>query len=214
MNFTSATRLSFRFSRRLALVSFVALLSIGCGSPDDGGEQMSEDEAATAFEYLTAPLVIEQMELATRAIDDSSGGEPSSISYETDCPHDGTAAFDGRAAAETGGPFILDSTDFEVSYDKCAPVAEFPNSMQGTIDWTLRSEQEGEDVLRTSNEYDGDIEFSGDQLDGECRVRVTQIQSNDSSDAARRHIAFSFEGTICGYDASEVLGHESGWANF
>lgn len=214
MNPTSAARLSMRLTRRLALAFLVALLSIGCGSSDDGGEEMSEDEAATAFEYLTAPLVIEQMEIASRAIDGSSSGEPTSVSYETDCPHDGTVAFEGRAAAQSGAPFILDSTDLEVRYEECAPVAEFPDAMQGTIDWTLRSEQEGEDVLRTSNEYDGDIEFSGDQLDGECSVRVTQIQSNDSSDAARRHIAFSFEGTICGYDASEVLGHESGWANF
>lgn len=201
----------------LVLALLATALSAGCGSSTDedgGDEQLSRDDALTAWEYFTAPLEIHKQDIASRAQAGSSDGNATSISFEADCGHDGTVAFDGSAASESGGPFILESADLDVAYDSCAPVTEFPTAVGGTVDWKVATEQPGEKEWKLTYDYDGDIEVSGDQFDGNCNVRVTETQTNATSNDTTAPGDSTFDGTFCGYDASELLGDAAGTGSY
>lgn len=170
--------------KRFILACAAGALLVSCGP----GEELGEGDAQVAWGATNKALTAGQP--ASGGPADSFGG---SNSY--DCPDGGTAKF--NASVKLGDAF--DTTNVNVTYtvdfQKCVVDGV---KIIGELDYGV-SVQTDATSSYTEWSYNGDLIYKGD-VSGTCLIDMS-----GSAGASAAGASVTYEGSICGNDASVTL---------
>ena len=186
--------------KRLAILS---LLFVVVGAAACGGDQLSKKDSKTAWAATNHSLTRGSSQAQTA----SAPADSLTTNFDYSCPGGGTATFAGTfdyaTADPTGTGIGLGSTaidsDFAVTYDNCMSEDV---TIDGTIDYVVSV-----DLTDTSSSTDftwkGQLDYSG-EVEGNCVIDMTG-SSSTSLTGGSVGLDVSYEGSICGHDATKTL---------
>lgn len=196
--------------RRFALVSLM-LTPLACDKGDGGvsGPPVSDQESASqGFSALSTVLaeVGTQGPPAGRQLGSNDKFEfrasESEVNVSVDCPSGGSMSISGTFVQDgtfdannpsAGGTLDI-AFDYSMSFDNCAAQDVV---IDGGLNYALDlSVDTSTNVYDYSFAFSGEVGFSG-SVSGTCSIDATGSMSSETG-------VMTYEGTICGYDASEL----------
>jgi hypothetical protein len=176
---------------RFAFVLIVTFLAAGCAVTEDNVDEVW----GTTSEALTSA----QTELATSAAingafsvgDDDVDAE---LTVTANCTDGGSMTLVGSYGISLSDSATAIGYDLAVAFEDCR---HEETTINGNMDWVLSVATEEGAEVRFS--WTGDLNYSGKYV-GACEIDMFAEASVTGMTAS-----LSYEGTVCGYDASAAL---------
>lgn len=184
---------------RIVLSSLATFFLVGCS------QELSEKDAQVAFGAALTVLqsggAMAQSSAGATPVqaDDAPAfraGAEAAVDYDFACPGGGTARFAGSVVAasdETSGQATF---TFQTDFAACKSLANI--TIDGNMDYASSISGTAEAVQLTFS-MSGSLSFSG-EVEGSCDIDLTLNASATAGSAGG-----TFEGSVCGHDASATL---------
>lgn len=175
---------AIRFVFALAAVALAA----GCAPSADNVDEIWNSTSLALTDAQT-----------TIAADVALSGSGADLAVEASCEDGGTISFTGSMGSASVLDTVSASFQLDATFHDCQSEGV---TINGDLDWDLSTEV-GDDVsVRWS--WVGSLTYSG-QYVGDCDIDMTAEAGVTGSTAS-----LSYEGTICGFDASASLSASAG----